>query len=125
MEMSCNYIKIETWKTSTEYKVVQTDAIGNVEKLLIDRLQLIIEKDQLIPQFGFTQEYVTIAQIHRVVEKIRQDLEDKKFCAAAFLDISQMFDKVWYIGVLYNLEKHYVLCMIERSEVKCWQKLCL
>jgi hypothetical protein len=30
-------------------------------------------------------------------------LETKQYCSAAFLDISQAFDKVWHTGLLYKL----------------------
>jgi hypothetical protein len=29
-------------------------------------------------------------------------IENKEYCSAAFLDISQTFDKVWHPGLLYN-----------------------
>lgn len=49
--------------------------------------------------------------MHRVVKKINEDFERKRYCSAAFLDISQAFDKVWHKGLLYklkaNLPHHY------------------
>jgi hypothetical protein len=30
-------------------------------------------------------------------------LENKQYCSAAFLDISQLFDIVWHTGLLYKL----------------------
>ena len=47
----------------------------------------------------------TVEQIHRVVNTINLDFEKKLYCSAAFLDISQAFDKVW----------HCLLCKIKRS----------
>jgi hypothetical protein len=32
-------------------------------------------------------------------------LENKKTCAAVFLDIQQAFDKVWHQGLLYKLKR--------------------
>lgn len=77
------------------------------EKLLLKRLGPIIAKNKLIPghQFGFRPQHATIEQVHRVVNIIRQDLEDKRYCSAAFLDISQAFDKVWHPGLLYKIKQ--------------------
>jgi hypothetical protein len=78
-----------------------------LEKLLFERLQPIIENRQLIPdyQFGFRQKHATIGQIHRIVQKVGQDLEEKRYCSAAFLDITQAFDKVWHDGLLFKIIK--------------------
>jgi hypothetical protein len=37
--------------------------------------------------------------------KRNEALNDKHYCSAAFLDISQAFDKVWHTGLLYKLPK--------------------
>jgi hypothetical protein len=34
---------------------------------------------------------------------INKAVEIKQYCSAAFLDISQAFDKVWHTGLLYKL----------------------
>jgi transposase len=79
-----------------------------LEKLLINRLQPIIEERKLIPkhQFGFRNRHSTIEQVHRIVNQINKDLECKRYCSAAFLDISQAFDKVWHDGLCYKLKKN-------------------
>jgi hypothetical protein len=43
--------------------------------------------------------------VHTVFHKINDDLENKRFCTAAFADISQAFDKVWHTRLLYK-HKH-------------------
>ena len=77
------------------------------EKLLLQRLQPILHERETIPdfQFGFRKKHGTIEQVNRIVNKISSDLEGKRYCSAAFLDISQAFDKVWYTGLLYKLKK--------------------
>jgi hypothetical protein len=40
-----------------------------------------------------------------MVNKIHEAIETKQYCSAAFLDISQAFDKVWHTGLLYKLRK--------------------
>jgi retron-type reverse transcriptase len=37
--------------------------------------------------------------------KDKQALENKQCCSAAFLDISQEFDKLWHTGLLYKLRR--------------------
>lgn len=76
------------------------------EKLFLKRLLPIIRERDLIPdhQFGFRQEHSTIQQVHRIVDVIRQALESKQYCSAAFLDVRQAFDKVWHLGLLYKLK---------------------
>lgn len=76
------------------------------EKLFMNRLKPILSAKELIPkhQFGFRQKHATTEQIHRIVNKISNDLEEKRYCSAAFLDITQAFDKVWHEGLLYKLK---------------------
>jgi hypothetical protein len=64
-------------------------------------------KNQLIPnhQFVFRQRYSTIEQTHRIVQRINEALEHKHYCSAAFLDITQAFNKVWHTGLLYKLKQ--------------------
>lgn len=77
------------------------------EKLFLNRFQPILERNMLIPthQFGFRNQHSTIEQVHRVADVIRTDLESKRYCSAAFLDITQAFDKVWHTGLLYKLKQ--------------------
>lgn len=78
-----------------------------LEKLILKRLQPVIERRKLIPQhqFGFRNEHSTVEQVHRIVNHIHDTYEKKKYCSALFLDISQAFDKVWHEGLLYKLKK--------------------
>jgi hypothetical protein len=71
----------------------------------LKRLLPVVENNRLIPnhQFGFRQRHSTIEQTHRIVQRINKALENKQYCPAAFLDISQAFDKVWHTGLLYKL----------------------
>lgn len=78
------------------------------EKLLVKRLKHLLQSTELIPahQFGFRERHATTEQIHRIVNHINNVLEEKKFCSAAFLDITQAFDKVWHDGLLFKLKSH-------------------
>ena len=77
-----------------------------LEKLILRRLQPIITDNNLIPshQFGFRPKHGTIEQVHRIVHRIQDDLENRRFCSAAFIDISQAFDKVWHTGLLHKIK---------------------
>lgn len=76
------------------------------EKLYVKRLKLIINQKKLIPdhQFGFRDRHGTIEQVHRLVNQINKDLNAKRYCSAAFLDVSQAFDRVWHTGLQFKLK---------------------
>lgn len=78
------------------------------EKLLLKRLLPHIESHRLIPdhQFGFRQKHGTIEQVHRLIDIIHNNIEEKKLSSVAFLDITQAFDKVWHTGLLYKIKKN-------------------
>ena len=46
---------------------------------------------------------MTPEQCHRVVKVVRNALETKQYCSAVFLDVKQVFDRVWYPGLLFKL----------------------
>ena len=75
------------------------------EKILLKRLNPVIEQKKLIPnhQFGFRQKHSTCDQVHRITNVIEKALEEKMICSAVFLDVSQAFDKVWHEGLLHKL----------------------
>jgi hypothetical protein len=77
------------------------------KKILLKRLLPVVEHNRLITnhQFGFKQRYSTIEQTHRIVQRINEALENKQYCSAAFLDISQAIDKVWHTVLLYKLRR--------------------
>jgi GTPase SAR1 family protein len=76
------------------------------EKLLIKRLNPIMEEGDVIPthQFGFRSKHSTIDQIHRITNVIEKSLEEKKVCSTVFLDVAQAFDKVWHGGLCHKLD---------------------
>ena len=73
------------------------------EKLLLKRLKPLIEEKLPDFQFGFRNKHSTIEQVQRVVAQIEKALEEKKFCSAVFLDVSQAFDRVWHKGLVHKL----------------------
>lgn len=75
------------------------------EKLLLKRLQPILEERSLIPthQFGFRSNHSTIEQVHIVTNTIEEAFNNKQICAGLFIDVAQEFDKVWHQGLIYKL----------------------
>jgi hypothetical protein len=51
------------------------------------------------------QRYSTLEQTHRIAQRINEEFETNQYCSAAFLDISQAFDKAWHTGLLYKLRQ--------------------
>jgi hypothetical protein len=73
------------------------------EKLLLKRLKPLVDLPE--HQFGFRSHHSTIDQIHRVTSIIEKALEEKKYCSAVLIDISQAFDRVWHAGLISKLSK--------------------
>ena len=78
------------------------------EKLLIGKLKPIVNSFDCIPthQFGFREKHNTIEQTHRLINIISKTFEEKKYCSALFIDVSQAFDKVWHEGLLYKIKQY-------------------
>jgi hypothetical protein len=102
---------IETRKKPKLRCIVQTHQsstypLQGSRKILLKRLVPIIDEHQLIPkhQFGFRKGHGTTEQIHRLVNKIYNDFENRHYCSAVSVDISQAFDKVWHICLFYKLK---------------------
>jgi len=76
------------------------------EKLLLPRLLEIIERRKIIPnhQFGFRPRHATTEQIYRIVKKINTDMDAGRYCEAAFLNVSQAFDKVWHASLFHKIK---------------------
>ena len=93
----------------TSYRPISLlPTISNVlEKLILKRNNKKSNPQDWIPnhQFGFRQTHFTIQQCHRVADTINKALENHQFCTAAFLDVSQAFDKVWRPGLLSKIKK--------------------
>jgi len=60
------------------------------EKLLLSRINIIMENHRLIPghQFGFRSKHAITEQIHGIVKRINHDMEAGRYCSAIFLDVS-------------------------------------
>jgi len=78
------------------------------EKLLLSRINIIMENHGLIPdhQFGFQSKHAATEQIHRIVKRINNDMEAGRYSSAVFLDVSQGF-RQGYRGLLYKIKKRF------------------
>ena len=56
-------------------------------------------------QFGFRQAHSTVQQCHRTTNGINKAMEIQKYCTAAFVDVSQAFDKLWHPGLLFKIKR--------------------
>jgi hypothetical protein len=76
------------------------------EKLFLTGIQPILHDKLIIPDhhFGFRRKNAIIEQVHRITNVINKALKSNKYCTAAFLDISQAFDKVWHEGLLCKIK---------------------
>lgn len=92
------------------------------ERILLNRIKPIIERNHLIPnhQFGFREKHSTMDQVHRITNIIENTFEEGKVCSAVFLDIAQAFDKVWHDGLLFKLFANIPInyCQILESYLK-------
>jgi hypothetical protein len=77
------------------------------EKLILRRINKDLRPDEWIPhhQFGFRQGHFTIQQSHRITNVINKAVEERSYCTAVFLDVSQVFDRVWHSGLLYKIKQ--------------------
>jgi hypothetical protein len=78
-----------------------------LEELLLHRLLSDPRSQDWIPshQFAFRKAHSTIQQCHRLTTITNKTLEDRQYCSAVFLDISQAFDKVWHKGLLLKIQE--------------------
>jgi hypothetical protein len=96
-------------KELSSYRPISLLSVINklFEKLILRRLNMDQKPDEWMPphQFGFRNHHTTTQQIHRIIHKINQALEDKQYCTSVFIDVSQAFDKVWHEGLLFKIKK--------------------
>jgi hypothetical protein len=56
-------------------------------------------------QFEFQQAQATVQQCHPMTDVINKATENQQYCTAAFLGVSQAFDKVWHTGLLLKIKR--------------------
>ena len=76
-----------------------------IERIILHRMLKYLEGKIPEHQFGFREGHGTPEQCHRIVNFIRNSMENKEYCTAVFLDVSKAFDKVWHLGLLYKIKQ--------------------
>lgn len=87
-----------------------------IEKVMLARLNKVINKQQVIPkeQFGFRPGHNTTLLAAKVVNDIFHASNKQMNTAALFLDMERAFDTVWHMGLIQklgsvlNLPLHFV-----------------
>lgn len=76
-----------------------------MERLIHSRISKFIQDHNLIQghQIGLRPQFDIVAQLVRVVKTITLQFDRKKYTIEIFLDISKVFDRVWYNELLYKL----------------------
>lgn len=97
---------------NTQQTSHQISILPTISKLLV---RFILNKinSELNPQkwmLEFRQNNSTIQQYHRIVNIISQTLKNQQYCTAAFLDITQAFDKVSHPALLSNVKRAFPSC---------------
>lgn len=90
-----------------------------VEKVLLDRLQDILETRNILPphQFGFRREHNTLHPLILLTEDITQQFNLSNSTAAVFLDLEKAFDKVWHKGLIFKMARlNLPLWIIQTTE---------
>ena len=78
-----------------------------LEKLILRKISKDLNPQDWIPnhQFGSRQAHSTAQQCHRITDVIKKAMDKRQYCTAAFLDVSQAFDKVWHPGLLFKIKR--------------------
>jgi hypothetical protein len=76
------------------------------EKLILKKINKDLNPQDWIPyhEFGFQQAQATVQQCHPITDVINKAMENQEYCTAAFLGVSQAFDKVWNKGLLFKIK---------------------
>ena len=84
-----------------------TDNFKSTRKAYTQKIHENLNPQDWIPnhQPGFRQAHSTVQQCHRITGIINKAIENQQYCTAAFLDVSQAFDKVWHQGLLIKIKR--------------------
>jgi len=76
-----------------------------MEKMVAARLEYELEMKEKLrcTQGGFRKRFSTLHQISILESKIKTALCTKQICITVFFDLTQAYDKVWRMGLLYKL----------------------
>jgi hypothetical protein len=94
---------------TTSYRPVNIISVLSkvFENLILKRINKEVEPEEWIPrhQFGFRPGHSATQQTHRITNIMNKALEDRNYCTAMFLVVSQGLDRVWHSGLLYKIKQ--------------------
>jgi len=73
------------------------------ERILLKRIKSYLHII-LKHQFGFKTQHSSCHQLQRISKIIVYGFENKQYTTAVFLDLTQVFDKVWHKGLVKKLK---------------------
>lgn len=78
-----------------------------IDKIILVRLKNFVEKHNIIPseEYRFRSDHSTVAQIIRVVNRIREGFHNKEKAVMVTIDVQKAFDSVWHEGLINKLSK--------------------
>ncbi|UYV65268.1 hypothetical protein LAZ67_3003760 [Cordylochernes scorpioides] len=80
-----------------------------MERMILNRMQYFLNKNKLLTkqQAAFKKYHNTVDQIFYITQKIQDNFQSKptKSTIAAFIDLSQAFDRVWKERLIKKLDK--------------------
>jgi len=79
------------------------------EKIILKYINKDLNQQDWIPshQFGFRQDHSTVQQCHRITDVINKGTENEQYCTAAFVHVSQAFDKYGTQGYYSKSKEFY------------------
>ena len=99
------------------------------EKILFDSIYKHLNSNDLLSkhQSGFRPGDSTVNQLLAITHSIFESFEEGCETRALFLDISKVFDKVWYAGLIFKLRQNGIrwgaFCLAS-SEFWCSPRVC-
>lgn len=80
------------------------------EKILFIKLNPILSKIGCVlnHQFGFREKHSTVERTHRFTNVIKRTFNERPYCSALFIAVSQAFDRVWRKGIKYKLKLNFI-----------------
>lgn len=87
-----------------------------LEKLLLQLINDDMLLDEWIPKISLISgRPFDFQQCQHVSDIIQKSLKCKKYCSAVFLDVQQVFERVWNLGLLFKIKHafphHYYLLL--------------
>jgi hypothetical protein len=100
------------WKTPMDvssYRPIRLLPIISkvLEKLILKKINKDLNPYVWIKnhQVGFRQAHSTVQQCHCITDVINKATQNRQYCTAIFLDVSQAFDKVWHPGLPFKIKR--------------------